>query len=71
MSQLASIVNLLESQVSRKLPSQTVINPKQNASAITLRSRKELPESSKRVSKQAIEEEIKKEEVASQPKAMQ
>ncbi|KAL0320090.1 UNVERIFIED_CONTAM: hypothetical protein Sradi_5270500 [Sesamum radiatum] len=40
MSQLASSVSRLESQ--GKLPSQTVINPKQNASAIVLRSGKEL-----------------------------
>ncbi|KAL0286930.1 UNVERIFIED_CONTAM: hypothetical protein Sangu_2716500 [Sesamum angustifolium] len=42
MSQLASSVSKLESQ--GKLPSQTVINPKQNASAIVLRSGKELQE---------------------------
>ncbi|KAK4401225.1 Heat shock factor protein HSF30 [Sesamum angolense] len=42
MSQLASSVSKLESQ--GKLPSQTVINPKQNASAIVLRSEKELQE---------------------------
>ncbi|KAK4388076.1 hypothetical protein Sango_2414200 [Sesamum angolense] len=42
MSQLASSVSKLESQ--GKLPSQTVIKPKQNASAIVLRSGKELQE---------------------------
>ncbi|XP_031096820.1 uncharacterized protein LOC116001056 [Ipomoea triloba] len=42
MSQLASTVSRLESQ--GKLPSQTVVNPKQNVSAITLRSGKELEE---------------------------
>ncbi|KAK4383928.1 hypothetical protein Sango_3107300 [Sesamum angolense] len=42
LSQLASSVSKLESQ--GKLPSQTVINPKQNASAIVLRSGKELQE---------------------------
>ncbi|XP_019173570.1 PREDICTED: uncharacterized protein LOC109169147 [Ipomoea nil] len=42
MSQLASTVSRLESQ--GKFPSQTVVNPKQNASAITLRSGKELQE---------------------------
>ncbi|XP_019168030.1 PREDICTED: uncharacterized protein LOC109163779 [Ipomoea nil] len=42
MSQLASTVSRLESQ--GKLPSQTVVNPKENVSAITLRSEKELPE---------------------------
>ncbi|KAL0319753.1 UNVERIFIED_CONTAM: hypothetical protein Sradi_5236800 [Sesamum radiatum] len=40
VSQLASSVSCLESP--GKLPSQTVINPKQNASAIVLRSGKEL-----------------------------
>ncbi|KAL0409445.1 UNVERIFIED_CONTAM: hypothetical protein Sradi_1878900 [Sesamum radiatum] len=40
MSQLASSVSRLESQ--GKLPSQTIINPKQNVSAITLCSEKEL-----------------------------
>ncbi|KAK4389706.1 Retrovirus-related Pol polyprotein from transposon.6 [Sesamum angolense] len=42
MSQLASSVSKLESQ--GKLPSQTVINPKQNASVVVLRSGKELQE---------------------------
>ncbi|XP_020552909.1 uncharacterized protein LOC105172102 [Sesamum indicum] len=42
ISQLASSVGKLESQ--GKLPSQSVINPRQNVSAITLRSRKELQE---------------------------
>ncbi|KAL0344357.1 UNVERIFIED_CONTAM: hypothetical protein Sangu_1323100 [Sesamum angustifolium] len=42
MSQLASSVSKLESQ--GKLLSQTVVNPKQNASAIVLRSGKELQE---------------------------
>ncbi|KAK4395446.1 hypothetical protein Sango_1698900 [Sesamum angolense] len=40
MSQLASSVSRLESQ--GKLPSQTIINPKQNVSAITMCSEKEL-----------------------------
>ncbi|KAL0406553.1 UNVERIFIED_CONTAM: hypothetical protein Slati_3969200 [Sesamum latifolium] len=40
VSQLASSVSRLESQ--GKLPSQTIINPKQNVSAITLCSEKEL-----------------------------
>ncbi|KAL0421448.1 UNVERIFIED_CONTAM: hypothetical protein Slati_3167700, partial [Sesamum latifolium] len=42
MSQLASSVGRLESQ--GKLPSQSIVNPKQNASAIVLRSGKELQE---------------------------
>ncbi|XP_010245878.1 PREDICTED: uncharacterized protein LOC104589313 [Nelumbo nucifera] len=40
VSQLATAVSRLESQGSRKLPSQTIVNPKQNAS--TLRNGKEL-----------------------------
>ncbi|KAJ8763970.1 hypothetical protein K2173_003752 [Erythroxylum novogranatense] len=40
VSQLATSLSKIESQ--GKLPSQTVVNPKQNASAITLRSGKEL-----------------------------
>ncbi|XP_071916696.1 uncharacterized protein [Coffea arabica] len=71
MSQLASTVNRLESQLSGKLPSQTIVNPKQNASAITLRSGKELPEPSKRISEQAIEEELEKEGNVSQPRALE
>ncbi|XP_031276919.1 uncharacterized protein LOC116135362 [Pistacia vera] len=65
MSQLASSMSRLESQ--GKLPSQTVVNPKQNASAVTLRSRKELKEPSKA----ARGEEIKKEVVAPQPQTDQ
>ncbi|KAL0418998.1 UNVERIFIED_CONTAM: hypothetical protein Sradi_1313300 [Sesamum radiatum] len=42
MSQLASFVSKLESQ--GKLPSQTIVNPKQNSSAIVLRSGKEFQE---------------------------
>ncbi|KAL0416415.1 UNVERIFIED_CONTAM: hypothetical protein Slati_3473400 [Sesamum latifolium] len=42
MSQLASSVNRLETQ--GKLPSQPIVNPKQNACAIVLRSGKELQE---------------------------
>ncbi|XP_027169576.1 uncharacterized protein LOC113769316 [Coffea eugenioides] len=64
-------VNRLESQLSGKLPSQTIVNPKQNASAITLRSGKELPEPSKRISEQAIEEELEKEGNVSQPRALE
>ncbi|KAL0447981.1 UNVERIFIED_CONTAM: hypothetical protein Slati_1926000 [Sesamum latifolium] len=42
MSQLASFVGRLESQ--GKFPSQPIVNPKQSASAILLRSGKELQE---------------------------
>ncbi|KAJ9183269.1 hypothetical protein P3X46_007148 [Hevea brasiliensis] len=42
IGQLASSVSKLEAQGSGKLPSQTVMNPKENASAIVLRSAKEV-----------------------------
>ncbi|KAL5573536.1 hypothetical protein UlMin_023133 [Ulmus minor] len=46
-SQLATTVGKLEAQGSGKLPSQTVINPKENANAISLRSGKTLDEAHK------------------------
>ncbi|XP_052181983.1 uncharacterized protein LOC127794775 [Diospyros lotus] len=61
--QPSSSSSMLESQ--GKLPSQTVINPKQNASAITLRSGKELEEPSKM--KQRILGEESEKEVVPQP----
>ncbi|XP_031091054.1 uncharacterized protein LOC115996048 [Ipomoea triloba] len=42
ISQLATSVIKLEAQASRKLPLQTEVNPKENVSAITLRSGKQL-----------------------------
>ncbi|KAJ9152447.1 hypothetical protein P3X46_026012, partial [Hevea brasiliensis] len=42
IDQLASSVSKLEAQGSEKLPSQTVMNPRENASAILLRSGKEV-----------------------------
>ncbi|XP_024043112.1 uncharacterized protein LOC112099846 [Citrus clementina] len=42
MSQLATIVSRLESQVLGRLPSQSEVNPKQNVNAVILRSGKEL-----------------------------
>ncbi|KAH9669749.1 DUF4220 domain-containing protein [Citrus sinensis] len=44
MSQLATTVSRLESQVLGRLPSQSEVNPKQNVSAVILRSGKELQE---------------------------
>ena len=49
MSQLATTVSRLESQVLGRLPSQSEVNPKQNVSAVILRSGKELQEPSKKV----------------------
>ena len=42
MSQLATSMGKLEAQGSGKLPSQTIINPRDNTSKISLRSGKEL-----------------------------
>eukprot|EP00257_Ricinus_communis_P014931 XP_015572729.1 uncharacterized protein LOC107260982 [Ricinus communis] len=60
VGQLASSVSKLESQ--GKFPSQTIVNPRHNASAITLRSKKELKEfdDAKR-HRRALEEEVEKE----------
>ena len=41
MGQMATAISQLEAQNSRKLPSQMIINPRENASAIVLRSGKE------------------------------
>ncbi|XP_039067585.1 uncharacterized protein LOC120213542 [Hibiscus syriacus] len=67
MSQLASSVSRLESQ--GKLPSQTIVNPKQNVNAITLRSGKELKEPSSLAHGRALEEETKKEFAKSKKEA--
>ena len=61
MSQLATTVGKLENQNSGRLPSQPEVNPKQNVSAITLRSGKELKEPVKRGTKFAGEDDIEKE----------
>ena len=42
MGQMETAISRLEVQSSRKLPSQTVVNPRENASAIVLRSGKEV-----------------------------
>ncbi|XP_038977889.1 uncharacterized protein LOC120108375 [Phoenix dactylifera] len=42
MGQMATAISRLEAQSSGKLPSQTVVNPRENASAIVLRSGKEV-----------------------------
>ena len=46
VGQLATTMGKLESQSSGKLPSQSLVNPKENVSAITLRSGKQLEETS-------------------------
>ena len=42
MGQMASIISQLQLRDSGKLPSQTIVNPRENANAITLRSGKQL-----------------------------
>ncbi|KAL5544769.1 hypothetical protein UlMin_008553 [Ulmus minor] len=57
-SQLAITLGRLEAQGSDKLPSQTVINSKENASAISLRSRKILDEAHKKLIKSSEEKDL-------------
>ena len=42
MGQRITTINQLQSRDSGKLPSQTIVNPRENANAITLRSGKQL-----------------------------
>ena len=44
MGQMAKKISQIKAQGSGKLPSQTIMNPKENASVITLRSGKQLEE---------------------------
>ena len=60
MSLLANIVGRLEAQGSGKLPSQTVMNPKENVNGITLRGGKQLEEVHKRVAEEKKEENEKR-----------
>ena len=62
MSQLATTVSRLESQVLERLPSQSEVNPKQNVSVVILRSGKELEEPRKKVTEQ-VEDELEKNEL--------
>ncbi|XP_024042610.1 uncharacterized protein LOC112099333 [Citrus clementina] len=55
-------VSRLESQVLGRLPSQSEVNPKQNVSAVILRSGRELQEPSKKVTKH-VEDELEKNEL--------
>ncbi|KAK9713580.1 hypothetical protein RND81_06G036800 [Saponaria officinalis] len=57
MGQMSSAIGRLEAHDSNKLPSQTILNPKPNASAITLRSGKELPDPHARIREFAEQEE--------------
>ena len=65
MGQMATAISRLEAQNSGKLPSQTVIYPRKNVSAITLKSGKELKEPEKKQNKgneDNIEDNNKEEE---------
>ena len=42
MGQMATAISRLEAQSSGKLPFQTIVNPRENASAIILKSGKEI-----------------------------
>ncbi|KAL5564396.1 hypothetical protein UlMin_027560 [Ulmus minor] len=57
-SQLATTVGRLEAQGSGKLSSQIVINPKENASAVSLRSGKQLDEAHKKPIKASDEKDL-------------
>ena len=59
MGQLATTVGMLESQGSGKFSSQIVVNPRENASAITLRSGKELevPKTVMEIEEEKVKEE--------------
>ena len=59
IGQLATSLSNLESKVSNKIPSQTIVNPNvQNASAITLRSGKELTNPAPKTLRNDEEEEV-------------
>ncbi|XP_073151875.1 uncharacterized protein [Henckelia pumila] len=57
MGQLETAVNRLEALNSNSLPSQTVVNPKENVSAITLRIGKEL-----KVNEEVVKEQVQNED---------
>ena len=68
MSQLATTVSKLSAQGSGKLPSQTIVNPKENASVITLKSGKQLEPVVNKKKQVVIEDEIKEDIEITQPK---
>ena len=53
----------LESQESRKLPSQTIINPRENASAISLRSGKKIESPIQKPPKVIPKDKVESEEI--------
>ncbi|XP_073154094.1 uncharacterized protein [Henckelia pumila] len=69
MGQLATAINKLEAQNSNSLPSQTVVNPRENASAITLRTGKELKMKEKKVEVEPKEKLHEEEQKVSEEKS--
>ncbi|XP_031247321.1 uncharacterized protein LOC116105038 [Pistacia vera] len=74
MGQMATVISCLEAKFGGKLPSQTVVNPKENVNAVTLRSGKKMEEpklDNQSVAKEAeIEDEIEKEEATTESKVI-
>ncbi|XP_031249855.1 uncharacterized protein LOC116107705 [Pistacia vera] len=73
MGQMATAISRLEAQVGGKLPSQTVVNLKENVNVVTLRSGKKMEEPNlniSRVAKEAeIDDEIETEEATTESKS--
>ena len=69
VGQLATTVGILESRGSGKLPSQTIVNPRENASAITLRNGTQLdtPPTPVEFEEEAAKEETEKSKVQPHP----
>lgn len=65
MGQLANAINKLEAQNSGSLPSQTMVNPKENVNAITLRNGNKLDVRENILANKQEEKEIKVEEKGS------
>ncbi|XP_031253545.1 uncharacterized protein LOC116111504 [Pistacia vera] len=74
MGQMATAISRLEAQVGGKLPSQTVVNPKENVNTVTLRSGKKVGEPKLNIPSVAqeaeIEDEIEKEEGTTESKVI-
>ncbi|XP_031270531.1 uncharacterized protein LOC116128914 [Pistacia vera] len=74
MGQMATAISRLEAQVGGKLPSQIVVNPKENVNAVTLRSGKKVEEPKLNipsVEKEAeIKDEIEKEKATTKSKVI-
>ena len=62
ISQLATSIGKLEAQSSGKLPSQTIINPRENVSAISLRSERKIKVSTRDLLEDEQKEKVNQEE---------